>query len=201
VRRCEIIDFRPVLHSVNHSKHWMAKMVWRNISHLLRERCVATAQYHTVGDLEAVRPRRGPASPFTEVVIVLHRCASYRSRSGRPAIQVRELHLVLPNVCRSLGLRQPDSVLRRKPPPESVGWQAKAPAPHALRVLRQQGGTDASVCQPVVGTHTKVQHLAICTVNPGDWITEIWADRGSPGVPAYRYFGAGPRTTWTNASG
>jgi hypothetical protein len=30
------------------------------------------------------------------------------------------------------------------------GWQAKAPAPHALQVPRQQGGTDASVCQPAI---------------------------------------------------
>jgi len=31
---CEIIDFRPVLHSPTRSKHWMAKMVWPIISHL-----------------------------------------------------------------------------------------------------------------------------------------------------------------------
>jgi hypothetical protein len=33
---------------------------------------------------------------------------------------------------------------------EGGGWQAEAPAPHALQVPRQQGGTDASVCQPAI---------------------------------------------------
>jgi glycosyltransferase involved in cell wall biosynthesis/SAM-dependent methyltransferase len=82
-----------------------------------------------------------------------------------------------PEVCQTLGARAWDyvarecnweSVARRyagfleavvagrgwpesAPEAGEIGWQAEAPAPHTVQVPQQQGGTDASVCQPGEG--------------------------------------------------
>src|ERR1035438_591635 len=44
-----------------------------------------------------------------------------------------------------------------------TSWQAKAPAPQALQLLRRQGGTDAFVCQPA-------RHRRVSAPRPQDMV-------------------------------